>query len=91
MTGAGAVYDRDLILPAVDAYRERWPDEDELRLECDFVVGTIVPHRKVDLGYTAREFADDADRLYTQPGQTERKNRVRAQARVVRDALAVAA
>ncbi len=88
MLGAGAVADKELFVPALAAYQEVWPDEDELRIEADFITGTIVPHRKVDLGYIAREFANDADRLYTQPGQTERKNRVRAQARVVRDALA---
>lgn len=87
MQGAGAVADKDLYMPAIDAYRDAYPDEAEIRVMADFVVGTIIPHRKVDLGYIAREFADDPDRLYRQPGHQERKERVRAQARRVRDML----
>lgn len=87
MTGAGAVADRDLFQPALDEYLKDWPDDDLFRMEADFVIGTIVPHRKVDLGYTAREFANDPDRLYTQTWQPEWKQRARERARTTRDRI----
>ena len=85
MVGAGALADKNLFWPVIDRYLEHHPCDEEFMLEADFAVGTLVPGKKIDLGFLAREFADDPDRLYQQPGQTERKNLVRAKARAVRD------
>lgn len=83
LLGAGSIADRALFHPALDKYLTRYPRDPEFLLEADFVVGTMVPGRKVDLGYEPREFTDDPDRLYRQPGQQEAKERTRSRARLI--------
>ncbi len=81
LLGAGSVADKELFWPPLDQYiRTHGLDRDVL-LEPDFIVGTMLPWKRVDLGYTAREFADDPERLYRQPWQAEAKDRVRSRAR----------
>jgi glycosyl transferase family 2 len=84
LLGAGSIADRNLFWPALNRYLDEHPRDDDFLLECDFIVGTMVPWKRVDLGYTPREFADDADRLYRQPWQAEAKKRVRERARALR-------
>jgi len=83
MLGAGSVADKNLFWPVLNRYLERWPYDDDFLLEPDFIVGTVVPSTKVDLGYAVREFADADDRLYRQPWQQEAKDRVRSRARML--------
>lgn len=85
MMGAGSICDRAIAGDVFHQYLDVWPYDDEFILECDFVFGTLVNGKKVDLGYTARPFSDDADRLYTQPWQWDKKALVRQKARLVRD------
>lgn len=84
LMGAGSIGDKHLFTDAIDRYLQHHPADDEFLLEADFAVGTLVNGRKIDLGYTTREFSDDPDRLYRQPGQQEAKEKVREQARKVR-------
>lgn len=85
MLGAGSVCDKSLLWPALERYLSVHPRDEDFMLETDFIVGTLVPGKKVDLGYELRSFADDADRLYQQPGQFDRKELARARAREIRD------
>lgn len=73
MIGAGSLCDASIPAEVFARYRALYPFDDDLLLECDFAFGTMAPFKRVDLGYEARPFTDDADRLYRQPGQTERK------------------
>jgi hypothetical protein len=84
LMGAGSICDRALPWQAIQRYLAVHPFDEEFQLEADFAVGVLVPGEKVDLGYTAREFSDDADRLYQQPGQTERKWKVIRQAEALK-------
>lgn len=74
MQGAGSLCDADLPAKIWAGYLAAHPWDDDALTEADFVFGALVPFTVVDLGYQAREFADDPDRLYTQPGQTARKH-----------------
>lgn len=81
LLGAGSLVDRELLWPAIQAYAVKYGWDDDTDLEPDFIVGTMLPWKRVDLGYVAREFSDDPDRLYRQPWQAEAKERVRTRAR----------
>ncbi len=74
MTGAGSLCDADMPERIFDVYLQHYPVDDDFLVEADFIFGTLAEFKRVDLGYTARPFSDDATRLYTQPGQTERKH-----------------
>lgn len=74
--GAGSLCDAHLPHEVFSKYLEQHPWDDDLLVECDFAFGTLVNWFRVDLGYDVREFADNPDRLYQQPGQTERKWRM---------------
>ena len=71
--GAGSLCDAHLPAEVFRKYLEVHPWDDDLLVEADFVFGTLAQWFRVDLGYQVREFADAPDRLYLQPGQTERK------------------
>lgn len=73
LVGAGALWDRRLAFDAFSRYLAEHPLDEDFMLEADFIFGSMTPFKRVDLGYEVRPFADDADRLYQQPGQTERK------------------
>jgi hypothetical protein len=45
-------------------------------VEADFIFGVLAPFKIIDVGYDTMPYTDDPDRLYTQPGQTERKWRM---------------
>jgi FkbM family methyltransferase len=83
MVGAGALCDATLVKETWDRYFAVWPFDDDVLLECDFAFGTLAPWKRVNLGYQIREFADDPDRLYQAPGQTERKWRMIERARAM--------
>jgi len=72
-SGAGSIYERNLPQDAAALYLSRYPYDDDFLTESDAIVGTLAPWKRVDLGYQVREFSDDPDRLYMQPGQNERK------------------
>lgn len=76
LIGAGALWEKHLPLVAFAKYLAVHPLDDEFLLNCDFVFGSMTPSKRVNLGYEVREFADDEDRLYRQPGQTESKWRL---------------
>ncbi len=87
LLGAGSISDRELFWPVLSRYHDAHPDDTtSLLYEPDFIVGTMLPWKRVDLGYQAREFADDPDRLYRQPWQAEAKDRVRSRARELMNA-----
>jgi len=75
MMGAGSICDKTIVPGVFDRYfAAGYPLDDEFLLEADFVFGTLAPFRRIDVGYDVREFADAPDRLYMQPGQTQRKH-----------------
>lgn len=76
LTGAGSVYDRAVPLVAVERYLAHFPQDDEFLTWCDAIVGTLAPGKRVDLGYEVREFSDGPGRLWTTPGNPERKWRM---------------
>jgi glycosyltransferase involved in cell wall biosynthesis len=76
MQGAGSICDSDIPERIFRRYLLEHPYDHEFLTEADFVFGTLVPFDVVDLGYQARPFADDADRLYQQPGQHDAKWRM---------------
>jgi hypothetical protein len=73
MMGAGSICDYDLPHKIFEWYFQHYDWDDDLLVECDFAFGTLAPSKRIDVPYTVREFSDDLDRLYQQPGQTERK------------------
>lgn len=73
LIGAGALWDKNLPALAFEKYLAEHPFDEDFRIVCDVVFGSLTPFQIVDLGYEVRPFADDPDRLYHQPGQTERK------------------
>ena len=77
MVGAGSLCDAHLPAQTFARYlKAGYEFDDDVLLEADFLFGTMTPFTRVDLGYQVRDFADDPDRLYLQPGQTERKHRI---------------
>lgn len=85
MVGAGSLCDATIPAEIFARYLAKHPFDDDLLLECDFAFGTMAPFKRVDLGYEPRPFTDDADRLYQQPGQTERKWRMIDRGRAMRE------
>ncbi|WP_159077753.1 hypothetical protein, partial [Mycobacterium tuberculosis] len=76
MLGAGSLCDAHLPTEVFARYLAEHPWDDDFLTEADFAFGVLAPFTRVDLGYETRSFTDDPDRLYTQPGQTERKWRM---------------
>lgn len=74
--GAGSLCDAHLPQEIFSKYFEQHPWDDDVLVEADFIFGTLVNWVRADFGYAVREFADAPDRLYLQPGQTERKRRM---------------
>lgn len=77
LMGAGSLCDAHLPSMIFSEYLKHFPFDDDLLVECDFAFGTLAVQSglayRVDVGYEVREFSDAPDRLYLQPGQTERK------------------
>lgn len=73
MSGAGSLCPAWLPEKVFARYVQHYPADEDFLLEADFVFGVLAPFTRVDLPYTAREFADGPGRLYTQPWQTEKK------------------
>ncbi len=73
LTGAGSVYDRTIPVAATERYLAEFPMDDEFLTWCDAIVGTLAPGKRVDLGYEVRDFSDGPGRLWTTPGNPERK------------------
>ncbi len=73
LTGAGSIYDRNIPIEATERYLQRFPMDDEFLTWCDAIVGTLAPGKRVNLGYEVREFSDGPGRLWTTPGNPERK------------------
>lgn len=73
LTGAGSIYDRAIPIEATERYLAEFPMDDEFLTWCDAVVGTLAPGKRVDLGYEVRDFSDGPGRLWTTPGNPERK------------------
>jgi Glycosyl transferase family 2 len=87
MQGAGSLCDRHIPAQIFARYFERYPWDDDARTEGDFIFGVLAPSKVIDIGYGVRPFTDDADRLYTQPWQHERKWRMIERCRQLRDEL----
>lgn len=88
MMGAGSLCDRDLPERVFARYfAAGYEIDDDFLTEADFAFGVIAPSKVIDIGYSTFDYTDDADRLYTQPGQTERKWMMIERARAIRDAV----
>jgi glycosyltransferase involved in cell wall biosynthesis len=85
MQGAGSLCDRDLPERVFARYFAEYPWDEEARTEGDFIFGVLAPSKVIDIGYETLPYTDDPDRLYTQPGQTERKWRMIERCRELRD------
>lgn len=73
MQGAGSLCDASLPSEVFARYLEEHPWDDDALTEADFIFGVLCPFTVVDIGYSAFDYADGPDRLYTQPWQQERK------------------
>lgn len=90
LLGAGSLCPADLPATVFGHYLQHYPWDDDLLVEADFAFGTLAPWKRVDLGYDVRPFSDDTDRLYQQPGQTERKWEMIERCKRIRDERAAA-
>ncbi len=90
MQGAGSLCDRNLPEQVFARYFAEYPWDEEARTEGDFIFGVLAPSKVIDIGYATLPYTDDSDRLYTQPGQTERKWRMIERCRELRDREAAA-
>jgi hypothetical protein len=90
LVGAGALMPRHLALGALAHYLESYPWDDLFLTYCDFIVGQLVPHKRLDLGYRILPHASGPDRIYTQPGAHERKMTVLQRARQLHHLRALA-
>ena len=73
MQGAGSLCDADLPAAVFSRYLAACPWDDDAITEADFIFGVLCPFTVVDLPYQTFDYADGPDRLYTTPGQQERK------------------
>ena len=73
LVGAGSLCDAELPAETFARYLAEYPFDDELLTFGDHAFGILTPSKVIDLGFEVRDFADDADRLYQQPGSTDRK------------------
>lgn len=90
MQGAGSLCDADLPAKVWASYFQAgYAWDDDALTEADFIFGVLAPFKVIDVGYDTFSYTDDADRLYTQPGQTERKWRIIERCRLIRDQSAV--
>ncbi len=62
--------------------------DDEFLTWCDAIVGTLAPGKRVDLGYEVRDFSDGPGRLWTTPGNPERKWKMIERCRAMLEAVA---
>ena len=88
----GAIFDRDLPEQAFRRYLERWPADDSMLYEADFIFGCLTPHRHVVLPFEIRDVAYNGRRMCDQPWQRDLKHEVTDRCRAIRDGVeAVAA
>jgi len=87
MVGFGAIFDRDLPALAFSRYVAEGGDMThwEFLRECDIVFTMLTPIVMLDLPYVDREFANDEDRLWRQPGHFEGRDSMRVFCRQIRD------
>jgi hypothetical protein len=76
MQGAGSLCPADLPARVFERYLAVHPWDVDALVEADFIFGVLAPFKIIDVGYDTMPYTDDPDRLYTQPGQTERKWRM---------------
>jgi hypothetical protein len=86
MVGAGSLVSREIPWLSLQRYQQQYPCDDLFKYECDFIVGTLTPHKIVDLGYEVRSdiFRDGTNRLCDQPWQEEWKWRAIRRAQSIR-------
>lgn len=75
LMGAGSLCQRDLPAQYLGRYLDNFPADDLFLYECDPILGTLAPWKRVDLGYKVRDdiFRDGTNRLCDQPWQEEWK------------------
>jgi len=87
MVGAGSICHRDVPERFLQRYASIYPLDDLFLYECDFILGTLAPWKRVDLGYAVRDdiFRDGSNRLCDQPWQEAWKAEARRRARGLRE------
>lgn len=89
LIGWGSIFHRDMPARAFDPYFAAYPEEehDDLFFKCcDVVFTTLVPHVKLDLGFTHLPWAETKGRMFKQPDHSQTRWKVLEMARAVRDA-----
>lgn len=95
LVGWGAVFDRDLPDRAFERFScsDAFPETDDdwphglFHRECDTVFTALTPHRKIDVGFAHREFAETPGRMFKRPEHREQRDLMLQLARKVRDAV----
>ncbi len=77
LVGWGAVLDRREAERAFDLYLAHFPFDDYVTRFADFIVTSLVPHERIDLGHTDFPWATDPDRLYHRTDHYEGQEEVR--------------
>lgn len=83
--GAGSLFHRDLLFPAIDRYLADWPADLIFHQYVDVITGLLTPHKRYDLGYTILPNASEPGRLCTTPGGQERKHEMQKRAMTIRE------
>lgn len=86
MLGAGSLIDKGLAWAALGRYLAVHPFDDDLLVYCDCVIGALVPSFRVDFGYEPLPQCEWPNRISTQPGCWERKDKIDDRAFRIRDA-----
>lgn len=73
LTGAGCIMPRELPWKAFGHYLTRYPCDELFEIYCDLVMGGLTPYHRIDLGFKILPCASDPGRIWTTPGQIQRK------------------
>lgn len=63
----GSIFHKDLPWPALSAYQDAYPRDDDFLLWCDVIFSTLTPWVNVDLGADHLDYAYAAYRMWKQP------------------------
>lgn len=69
---------------SIERYLAQFPPDKFFYDWCDFVVGVLTNHKKIDLGYEVRDVAHNPNRLAKTSGNRVMKNAMIARARAIR-------
>lgn len=85
VVGWGAIFEKSLMVKAMNKYLAKYPWEDQFMRYCDYIMVGLNELKRVDLGHKDLPYATADNRMYHQSNHEPEKTTMMERARVLRD------